>query len=181
MARKKTLLEVQPEPTLPQPDGGVHVARIMTPDPIIFPPKLRLVIEHYLDIWPRDKKAAALKGGMEPAEFERHFHSPGVFQYIQKQEEAIDEAKAQLRAKARVLTEDHLDAALVGILAENAEGTTSARVKAVEVGYKRFGMLIEKKELTGGKGAPLAFELVRLGPPKKAGNSASPSISPADL
>ncbi len=151
------------ESSLPQPDNKIHVPKIMNPDPLIFPAKLRLAIEYYLDTIPRDKKIAAERANMDPEEFKKHFRSPGVYQYIQEHEEKIDNAACALRAKARVLCEDYLDEKTVEFLDAPGEKATAPRAKMIETGYKRFGMLIDKVESTGKGGAPLAFEVIRIG------------------
>jgi hypothetical protein len=149
-----------------QPDSGVHVPKIMNPDPLIFPAKLRLAIEYYLDTMPRNRKIAAEKANMDPEEFDKHFRSPGVYQYIQALEAKIDEAACELRAKARVLCEDYLDRKTIEFLEAAGEKATAPRAKMIETGYKRFGMLIDKVENTGKGGAPLAFQIIRLGQKK---------------
>lgn len=146
---------------MPEPDGGVHVPRIMTADALIFPPKLRLALQYYLDVEPRDKARAAARAGMGVGEFERHLHSPGVNEYLHKQEEMIDAKAAELRARARVLTEDHLDAATVDVL-ESPSTPAPQKVRMIEVGYRRFGLLKDKAEVTGANGAPLPFQLIRI-------------------
>jgi len=147
-------------------DDKVHVPRIMDPDPNIFPPKLRLALQHYLDFDPRDPSKAAKAAKMDVEEFRKHLHSPGVRTWLKNQEDAIDEKMAELRAKARMLTHDHLDAAVVDLL---QSPSTPAAVKAtvVTTGYRRFGMLKDRSEVTGAGGAALAFELVRIGSRKK--------------
>ena len=138
----------------------------MDPDPNIFPPKLRLALQHYLDFDPRDPSKAAKAAKMDVEEFRKHLHSPGVREWLKKQEDLIDEKLAELRAKARILTQDHLDAATVDVL-ESPATPSPQKVRMIEVGYRRFGMLKDRVEATGAGGAALAFELVRIGSRKK--------------
>jgi hypothetical protein len=148
----------------------------MDPDPNIFPPKLRRVLQYYLDTWPRDLDKAARAAWMLPDEFREHLKSPGVKEYLRREEEKIDEKAADRRAEARVLTEDHLDAMTVGIL-ENPTIPPAQKVRMIEVGYRRFGMLKDRVEATGAGGAPLAFELIRIGQKKEHdGDSGDSSI-----
>jgi hypothetical protein len=154
----------------------VHVPRIMDPDPLIFPPKLRLALQFYLDTEPRDAKKASSRAHMDVEEFKKHLHSPGVREWLRKQEDLIDEKVAELRARARVLTQDHLDAAIVDLLESK---TTPAAVKAtvITTGCRRFGMLKDKVENTGANGAPMAFQLVRIGIKKNGDADADGSAS----
>jgi len=89
--------------------------------------------------------------------------------------EQIEQAKAEIRARARGLTEDLLDSHTVALL-DSKE--TPAAVKATLLGtaYKRFGMLKEKVENTGANGAPMAFQLIRLSG-KKESDGADPDPS----
>ena len=161
---------------LPEPDGKIHVPRIMSPDPRIFPAKLILALQYYLDVHPRDPVAAAGKALMDPHEFNKHLHSPGVKEWLLAQEEKIDEKTAELRARARILTEDHLDAATVDVL-ESAATPPPQKVRMIEVGYRRFGMLKDKAEVTGANGAPLPFQLIRItGRKEDDGSGSEPSI-----
>jgi hypothetical protein len=59
-----------------------------------------------------------------------------------------------------VLSEDYLDSKTVGIL--DGDAPPSSKVRMIEVGYRRFGMLKDKVEATGAGGTPLAFSLVRI-------------------
>jgi hypothetical protein len=145
----------------------------MDPDPNIFPPKLRRVLQYYLDTWPRDLDKAALRAWMRPEEFREHLKSPGVKEYLRREEEKIDEKAADRRAEARVLTEDHLDAMTVKIL-EDQTIPASQKVRMIEVGYRRFGMLKDKVEATGAGGAPLAFEIIRIGSKKDRNAGSEP-------
>ncbi len=140
----------------------VHVPQIKTPDPAIFPAKLRLVIQRYLDTEPRSYSKAAQQAGMEMSELNAYLKQQSIRDYIKAQEDLIDEKTAELRALARVLTQDHLDSETVKIL-ESASTPVNAKVRMIEVGYRRFGMLKDKVEATGAGGAPLAFQLVRIG------------------
>ncbi|MGA7885243.1 MAG: hypothetical protein WCA44_05825 [Acidobacteriaceae bacterium] len=137
------------------------MAKIVTPDPMIFPPKLRLALQYYLDTVPRDKERAAKRAGMDVDEFRKHLYSPGVIDYLRDQEALIDEKAAELRARARVLSEDRLDAATLEVL-DSAATPPPQKVRMIEVGYRRFGMLKDKAEVTGANGAPLPFQLIRI-------------------
>ncbi len=145
----------------PRPLIDIHVAKIVTPDPMIFPPKLRLALQYYLDTVPRDKERAAKRAGMDVDEFRKHLYSPGVIDYLRDQEALIDEKAAELRARARVLSEDRLDAATLEVL-DSAATPPPQKVRMIEVGYRRFGMLKDKAEVTGANGAPLPFQLIRI-------------------
>ena len=47
----------------------------------------------------------------------------------------------------------------------------------IEVGYRRFGMLKDKAEVTGANGAPLPFQLIRItGRKEDDGSGSEPSI-----
>ena len=151
----------------PTPLSEIHVPKIITPDPMTFPPRLRLALQYYLDTVPRDKERAAKRAGLDVDEFRKHLCSPGVLDYLRDQEALIDEKLAELRAKARKLTEDQLDAATVDVL-ESAATPPPQKVRMIEVGYRRFGMLKDKVEATGANGAPLAFQLVRIGQKKES-------------
>jgi hypothetical protein len=140
----------------------VTVPQILTPNPAAFPAKLRLAIQRYLDTEPRSWSIAAKQADMSFNELIQFLKQDAIREYIQKQEEMIDEKVAELRARARVLTQDHLDAATVDML-ESVTAPANAKVKMIEVGYKRFGLLREKVEATGAGGGPLVFELVRIG------------------
>jgi hypothetical protein len=157
---------------IPAHHEKVHVPRIMSPDPMIFPPKLRLALQYYLDTYPRDAGAASDKASMEREEFKAHLHSPGIREWLREQEDMIDEKLAELRAKARIFTEDHLDSKAAEIL-DSATTLPSVKVKLIEVGYRRFGMLRDKVEATGAGGAPLTFQLVRIGSGKKESDAGS--------
>jgi hypothetical protein len=156
-----------PAPPKPTRMEDVHIPKIMDPEPSIFPPRLRLTLQYYLDNEPRDPERAAKKGGMDILEFKKHLHSPGVRLWLKEQEDLIDEKMAELRAKARMLTQDHLDAATVQVL-ESKETPHPQKVRMIEVGYRRFGMLKDRVEATGAGGAPLAFQLVRIGSKKES-------------
>lgn len=159
-------------PTVPD-DGKVHVPKILTPDPAILPWKAQRAIEYYLDMPERDLTTcvdvAGRKAGMAPNEFRAYFNQPAVQEIIKKKADLIDQAVAERRAAARVLTEDFLDANTVSIL-EDKGAPANAKVRMIEVGYRRFGMLTDKVENTGKGGAPMAFELVRIGARKANGN-----------
>lgn len=142
-------------------DGKVHVAKILTPDPSIFPAKLLRALQHYLDTEPRDIASAAKRGNMALEEFKAYLKTPGVKEYLEQEEAKIDEAVANMRARARILTEDHLDAATVEVLT-SASTPAPQKVRMIEVGYRRFGMLKDKAEVTGAGGAPMAFQLIRM-------------------
>lgn len=126
----------------------------------VFSAKLQYAIEHYIDT--RDPDRAAALAGMDPAEFRRLMKHSDVKAEIKKKLDFIDIAMAEVRAKARILTADKLDASLVEVL-DGVKVPANAKVRAIEVGYKRHGMLVEKSEVSGAGGAPLAFELVRIG------------------
>ncbi len=143
-------------------DGGVHVARIMPPDPSAFPPKLLRAIQYYLDIEPRDVARAAQRGNMTLDEFKAYLKTPGVKEYLKQQEDLIDVQVANMRARARILTEDHLDAITADML-DSVFTPAAVRAQVLNTGYKRFGMLKDKVEATGAGGAPIAFELIRIG------------------
>lgn len=151
----------EPHVLPPEPDNQVHVPRIMSPDAAIFPPKLRFALQCYLDTSPRNAERACLRAQMNLEEFKKHLHSPGVRAWLAEQEALIDEKACELRAKARILTEDCLDAATVDLL-ESKDTPAAVKATVVATGYKRFGMLKEKVEATGAGGAPLAFSLVRI-------------------
>jgi hypothetical protein len=123
---------------------------------------LQYAIEHYVDT--RDPDRAAGLAGMEPKEFRRMMKHEDVAAIIQKKLDLVDQANAQWRAQARVLTVDRLDAALAESITKfTGAKTLRDRVKAIEIGYKRHGALKEKMEHSGEGGGPLVFELVRLG------------------
>ena len=128
-------------------EGEVHVPRIMTPNPIVFPPKLKLAIEHYVNISPRDYKKAAELAGMDPAEFQEHLRrSPGVVLYVDDLEKKIDTAFAESVGKARALHAAFLDENLVvAVKAGAADGDTDA----LELGYDRIGLRRDKNFMTG--------------------------------
>lgn len=157
-------------PTVPD-DGHVHVPKILTADPAILPWKVRLAIEHYVDMPGGDLTTsvdiAARHAGMAPNEFRAYFKQPAVQEIIQKKLDLLDEKLAERRAAARVLTEDFLDVNTVAIL-EDKEAPAAAKVRMIEVGYRRFGMLTDKVENTGKGGAPMAFQIIRLGQKKQA-------------
>lgn len=157
-------------PTVPD-DGKVHVPKILTPDPAILPWKAQRAIEYYLDMPERDLTTcvdvAGRKAGMAPNEFRAYFNQPAVQEIIKKKADLIDQAVAERRAAARVLTEDFIDAQTVALLDAPGEKATSARVRMLEIAYKRFGMLIEKHENSGAGGAPMAFQIIRLGQKKE--------------
>ena len=148
------------------------VARVQNPDPLILPAKVQRAIEYWLDMPVRDytktvEKAAAL-ADIDIDILRRYWKQPPVREIIDKKLEQIDLAAAEMRARARVLTEDHLDAATLDILqAELVAVGAHAKVKMIEVGYRRFGMLRDKVEATGAGGAPLAFQIVRIGQKKE--------------
>ncbi len=161
---------------VPFQPADIHVPKIMSPDPLIFPAKLRLALQYYLDVYPRDPIPAARKASMDPLEFSKHLHSPGVREWLRAQEEKIDDKLAELRAKARILTEDHLDAATVEVL-ESASTPPPQKVRMIEVGYRRFGMLKDKSEVTGANGAPLPFQLIRItGRKEDDGSGSEPAL-----
>ena len=130
-------------PDLPAP--GVHVPKIMTPDLICFPPKLKLAIERYLDTEPRDPDKAAELAGMPREEFRKHLKSPGVIVYVQQREEWIDREAARFRARARVLGVHFLDSKLV--IAATV-GAKKGDTDAIELGYERLGMRRDKNFMT---------------------------------
>ncbi len=157
----------------------MHITPLVSKDGV-FSAQLHFAIEHYVDT--RDQIEAALLARMEPALFIRAMRRKDVKAEIQRKLDMIDQANALLRAAARQLTADKLDSTLVDVLDVDPKETITvgertvtransnvlaAKVKAVEVGYKRYGMLKEKMEHTGKDGAPVAFELVRIGSKKE--------------
>jgi hypothetical protein len=127
----------KPHKPPPEPDGKIHVPNILSPDPMIFPPKLRLALQFYLDVLPRDAEKAAQRVGMDPEEFKMHLHSPGVHEWLVKQEQMIEEKCAEYRAMARILSVDFLDTSLVECVTVAAKRGES---KPLELGYERIGM-----------------------------------------
>lgn len=141
----------------------MHVTPLVSKDGV-FSAQLQFAIEHYVDC--RDQARAALLARMEPGDFIRAMRRRDVKAEIQRKVDMIDQANAILRAAARNLTTDKLDSTLVEIL-DSKKAPSNVKVRAVEVGYKRYGMLKEKHEHSGADGAPLAFELVRIGAKKE--------------
>lgn len=140
---------------------------------IILPAKVARAIEHYIDS--RDPDKAAMLASMDPVEFRRWMRKRVVRDKINHKIELVDQACAELRARARVLTVDKLDSVIVGIL----DGKDKrAALKAAELGYKRHGALQEKMEHSGKDGAPLTFQLVRIGRKDDGGgNSGAPATA----
>lgn len=147
LAKKNAALppDQREHPQMPQPDGQIHVPKIMSPDPLIFPPKLRLTLQHYLNTDPRDATKAATLAGMDPAEFRKHLKSPGVYQWLQKQEDLIERETAREIAKARMLNVQFLDQYLVTAVKVAAKLGDS---KPIELGYDRVGIRRDKNFMT---------------------------------
>lgn len=141
-------------PRKPQP------APIKRNPPRLLPAKIQYAIEFYLDT--RDIGKAALAANMDPAEFAKAMETDQVKAEIDRKLDFIDQAAAELRAKARILTADKLDATLVDVLNTKSKNL-SPKVKALELGYKRHGLLKEKVEHSGENGGPVTFQLVRIG------------------
>jgi hypothetical protein len=128
-----------------------HVQKIEHSDPQFFPPRLRLAIEYYLDLWPRDRKRAAERANMDPIDFSMHLSSPGVIEYIRKQEATIDEAVAVARAQARALHAAFLDENLVtAVKISAAKGDTDA----LTLGYERIGLRRDKNFMSQQQASP---------------------------
>lgn len=143
---------------------------------IILPAKVARAIEHYIDS--RDPDKAAMLASMDPVEFRRWMRKRVVRDKINHKIELVDQACAELRARARVLTVDKLDATLLEILDAKGKNSSYPKVKALELGYKRHGALQEKMEHSGKDGAPLAFQLVRIGRKDDGGgNSGAPATA----
>jgi hypothetical protein len=135
---------------------------------IILPAKVARAIEHFVDT--RDADKAAMLANLEPDVFRRWMRKRAVRNQINHKIDLVDQACAELRARARVLTVDKLDSSLVDILdSKDKKATFGARIKAIELGYKRHGALTEKMEHSGKDGAPLTFQLVRIGAKKDEG------------
>lgn len=97
----------------------------------------------------------------------RLYRRPAVRAEIDKQLDVHLKTRADIAAQAMYLTEARLDSALVGVM-ENPESPARDVVRAVEVGYKKFGLLKEKVEHTGENGGAMVFTIDRI-VPKKVG------------
>ena len=155
------------------------VANIIEVKNIInLPSKVQLAIECWLDLPARDHTKTVTKVaemvGLDPEILRGYWRKPGVRAIIDAKLDQVEMAKAEIRARARGLTEDLLDSHTVALL--DSKDTPPA-VKATMLGtaYKRFGMLKEKVENTGANGAPIAFELVRIGAKNTGGDDADNS------
>jgi len=120
--------------------------------------KFQRFIQHYIDTKDIDK--AGLLAGMDSDDARRCYRTKDVRAAIDKQVEIIDREYAIQRAKSRNLTAEKLDAHLVQSV-EKENGI--ARVRAMELGYKRLGLIRDKVEHTGEGGGPLVFQLERIG------------------
>lgn len=127
-------------------------------------PKILRAIEHFLDS--RDLEKAGPLAGFKPGEIAEIWKRPEVEAEVNRRVDIEDQAYAEIRGRARKLSVDQLDTKLIEILDGKAESTVTARVRALEIGYKRFGALIEKRENTGAGGEPMAFQIVRVGQKK---------------
>ena len=150
------------------------VERIAAPDLLLLPAKVQLAIEYWLDMPGRDLKKtldrACEKVSLDPNVLRWYLKQENVRAIVDAKLEKMELAMAARRAEARVLSEDYLDAHTVKVLEDKATPSPQ-QVRMIEVGYKRFGMLKDKVEATGAGGAPLAFELVRIGVRKKDSNA----------
>ena len=155
------------------------VANMEVKNVIHLPSKVQLAIECWLDLPARDHTKTVTKVaemvGLDAEILRGYWRKPSVREIIDAKLEQIEQAKAEIRARARGLTEDLLDSHTV-VLLDSKE--TPAAVKATLLGtaYKRFGMLKEKVENTGANGAPMAFQLIRLSG-KKESDGADPDPS----
>ena len=155
------------------------VANMEVKNVIHLPSKVQLAIECWLDLPSRDHTKTVTKVaemvGLYAEILRGYWRKPSVREIIDAKLEQIEQAKAEIRARARGLTEDLLDSHTVALL-DSKE--TPAAVKATLLGtaYKRFGMLKEKVENTGANGAPMAFQLIRLSG-KKESDGADPDPS----
>jgi hypothetical protein len=155
------------------------VANMEVKNVIHLPSKVQLAIECWLDLPARDHTKTVTKVaemvGLDAEILRGYWRKPSVREIIDAKLEQIEQAKAEIRARARGLTEDLLDSHTVALL-DSKE--TPAAVKATLLGtaYKRFGMLKEKVENTGANGAPMAFQLIRLSG-KKESDGADPDPS----
>lgn len=150
------------------------VERIAAPDLLLLPAKVQLAVEYWLDMPGRDLKKtldrACEKVSLDPNVLRWYLKQENVRAIVDAKLEKMELAMAARRAEARVLSEDYLDAHTVKVLEDKATPSPQ-QVRMIEVGYKRFGMLKDKVEATGAGGAPLAFELVRIGVRKKDSNA----------
>jgi len=155
------------------------VANMEVKNVIHLPSKVQLAIECWLDLPARDHTKTVTKVaemvGLDAEILRGYWRKPSVREIIDAKLEQIEQAKAEIRARARGLTEDLLDSHTVALLDSKK---TPAAVKATLLGtaYKRFGMLKEKVENTGANGAPMAFQLIRLSG-KKESDGADPDPS----
>jgi hypothetical protein len=154
------------------------VANINVQDIAHLPSKVHLAIECWLDLPARDHTKTVTKVaemvGMQPAILIGYWRKPSVRAIIDAKLEQIEQAKAEIRARARGLTEDLLDSHTVALL-DSKETPAAVKATMLNTAYKRFGMLKEKVENTGANGAPMAFELVRIGAKKTGGDDADSS------
>ena len=157
----------------------IVVPNMVVKNAMNLPAKVQLAIECWLDLPTRDHTKTVTKVaemvGLEPSFLLGYWRKPSVRAIIDERLDQIERARAEIRARARGLTEDLLDSHTVALL--DSPGTPPA-VKAtmLNTAYKRFGMLKEKVENTGANGAPMAFQLVRLGG-KKESDGADPDSS----
>jgi len=146
------------------------VANMIVNSALHLPAKVQLAIECWLDLPARDHTVTVTKVarvvGLKPAILAGYWRKPSVRAIIDAKLEQIEQAKAEIRARARGLTEDLLDSHTVALL-DSTETPAAVKATMLSTAYKRFGMLKEKVENTGANGAPMAFELIRIGAKKE--------------
>lgn len=94
------------------------------------------------------------------------YRRPDVRVEIDKQLNLFFLELAKLEAQAMYLTESRLDSKLVQVI-EDEKTVPSVVVRAVEIGYKKLGLVKDKVEHTGENGGALVFTLEHIQPKKK--------------
>lgn len=124
-------------------------------------------IECYVNT--RDLEKAAAYADMSEKRLKKIFRQPEIRAEIDKRILNLDKALAESMAKSALLTLERVDAETIKVFDSSLlSETMSARVRLIDTAYKRFGALTEKREVAGAGGAPLTFEVVRMGSKKTA-------------
>jgi hypothetical protein len=134
------------------------------PNELPFPGTTNRFIAYYTDT--EDLARAAIQAGLSYAKARKLYRDKAVRAEIDRRLDKLHNTQAVLIAKARLLTEDRLDACLVKSL-KTEKGMVL--VRSVELGYKKMGLLRDKVEHTGEGGGPVVFTLKRIAGAEKSG------------
>lgn len=107
-----------------------------------------------------DLARAAIMTGLTFTKAKALYRTKEIREEIDRRLDKIHEEQAILFAKAAVLSEHKLDAALLECV---DAGVGIIRVRAVELGYKKMGLLKDKVEHSGADGGPVVFTYERIG------------------